>query len=99
MRVLLVCAAGMSTSLLVSNMRKFAGKADVIEAKSVSELEKTVKNYDVVLVGPQIRHEFGKIEALCLKHNVMSALIDMTSYGKMDGRAAMEQARKIINQR
>ncbi len=99
MKVLLVCAAGMSTSLLVANMRKFAGKEDVIEAKSASELPKSVGNYEVVLVGPQIRHEFGKIKALCQKYKVKTGLIDMASYGKMDGRAAMELAKELINQK
>ncbi len=98
MKVLLVCAAGMSTNLLVSNMRKFAGKEDVIEAKPASELEKYVGNYDVVLVGPQIRHEFGKIKTICKEWNVIAEMIDMTSYGKMDGGAAMEQAKELMNQ-
>ena len=35
MKILLACSAGMSTSLLVNNMKKFADASDVIEARPV----------------------------------------------------------------
>lgn len=96
MNILLICASGMSTSILVSNMRKYSDQSDHIEAKASSELEKIVDGYDVVLVGPQIRHEYLKLKDICERHGVVIGLIDMPTYGKMDGRAVMEMAKELI---
>lgn len=95
MRVLLVCAAGMSTSLLVNNMKKVAEEGTVIEAHPVTSLEGIVKDYDVVLVGPQIRYKFDMVNKTCKANNVAAGLLDMTAYGRMDGAAAMKQAKEL----
>jgi len=47
MKILLICAAGMSTSLLVNNMKKFAKEGDIIEAHPASTLDGIVDKYDV----------------------------------------------------
>lgn len=96
MRVLLVCAAGMSTSLLVSNMKKFAEEGDIIEAYPFHKLESIVENYDVILVGPQIRYKMNDIEKLCKENGRGVGLIEMTTYGQMNGEAAMEQAKSLL---
>ena len=95
MKVLLVCAAGMSTSLLVSNMKKFAGEEDLIEAYPFHKLETIVGDYDVVLVGPQIKYKFTDIQKLCKENGKGVGLIEMTTYGQMNGEAAMKQARAL----
>lgn len=96
MKILLVCAAGMSTSLLVSNMKKFADKEDVIEAFPFHKLETLVNDYDVILVGPQIRYKMDDIKKLCDENGKGAGLIEMTTYGQMNGQAAMEQAKSLL---
>lgn len=96
MKILLICAAGMSTSLLVNNMKKFADTSDTIEAFAVSNLEEIVANYDVVLVGPQIRFKYAQIEKVCKAHGKAVGLMDMLAYGQMNGKLALEQAKKLI---
>lgn len=96
MRILLVCAAGMSTSLLTNNMKKFADAGDVIDALPVEDLKAHVTDYDVVLVGPQIRYKLPEVEKVCSAAGVKSALMDMLAYGRMDGQAAMTQARSLV---
>lgn len=96
MKILLVCAAGMSTSLLVNNMKKFADAKDLIEAYPVSKLSDIVDEYDIILVGPQIRYQWTKIEKICNEYNKKSGLIDMMVYGRMDGEIAMKQAKKLM---
>lgn len=96
MRILLVCVAGMSTSLLVTNMKKVAGEGPVIEAHPISQLEVIVDNFDIVLVGPQVRYKYAKVEAVCREHHVEVGLIDMAAYGRMDGKAVMQQVEKIM---
>lgn len=64
MRVLLVCAMGMSTSILMKKMQKYwaeAGEDNEITAVAVAEAEETAKDYDVVLVGPQMSYRIEEI--------------------------------------
>lgn len=65
-KVLLVCAGGMSTSILMKKMIKYAQSQDFtlkIEAASVSSYEDVCKNYDVILLGPQISYKKAEIQA------------------------------------
>lgn len=99
MRILLVCAAGMSTSLLVTSMKKVAGEDVVIEAHPIAELESIADNFDIVLVGPQVRYKYAKVEDICRERHVATGLIDMAAYGRMDGKAVMQQVKKIMEAR
>ena len=94
MRIHLVCSAGMSTSLLVNNMMKSAPADYVIDAGPFAAVEDVVDDYDVILVGPQVRFKYDDIKAICTAHGKRCALIDMRVYGTMDGRKAVELAEK-----
>lgn len=96
MKVLLVCAAGMSTSLLTNNMKKNADPDDVVDAVPVGELEGVIDKYDVILLGPQIRFKEKDVKKLAEPKGIPSGVIDMRAYGMMDGKAAMDQARKLV---
>ena len=96
MKVLLICAAGMSTSLLTNNMRKNAQPGDEVDAVPVSELEHNIDKYDVILLGPQIRFKLKDVEKLATARGKKAGVIDMRAYGMMDGKAAMDQARKLV---
>ncbi|MFP5416692.1 MAG: PTS sugar transporter subunit IIB [Actinomycetes bacterium] len=95
MKVLLICAAGMSTSLLTNNMRKNAEPGDEVEAVPVSDLEQNIDKYDVILLGPQIRFKLKDVEKLATARGKKAGVIDMRAYGMMDGKAAMAQARQL----
>ena len=59
-KILLVCNAGMSTSMLVAKMKKAAQADGVevsIEAKSLADAKKEIQEANIVLLGPQIRYE------------------------------------------
>ncbi len=92
MKILLVCAAGMSTSMLVNNMKKCASSDIEIAAKPIGELSKVISDWDVVLVGPQVRYKYKDVEKICAQNGKKSGLIDIASYGRMDGAAALKQA-------
>jgi PTS system cellobiose-specific IIB component len=96
MRILLVCAAGMSTSLLTNNMKKNADPGDVIDALPAADLAAVVDDYDVILVGPQIRYRLAEIEKVAAEHGKPAAVVDMRVYGTMNGEAAMAQARALV---
>lgn len=96
--ILLVCAAGMSTSLLVNKMKE-AAKAQGIEvninAVPVSECEKLIDTVDIVLLGPQVRFQKAQIENYA-KGRIPVEVIDMRAYGTMNGKLVLETALKAI---
>ena len=62
---LLVCAAGMSTSLLVNRMKEAAETKQIefqIEAHPVGQIEKYGEAADVILLGPQVRYELKNVK-------------------------------------
>lgn len=64
MRVLLVCAMGMSTSILMKKMEAYwaeRGEDNEIAAVGVSEVEDVCADYDVVLVGPQMSYRKDEV--------------------------------------
>ena len=95
--ILLVCAAGMSTSLLVSRMKKHAEalneEIDII-ALPVSEAGTAASSADVVLLGPQVRYQKSQVEASAGDTPVQ--VIDMRDYGTMNGEAVLRKALQLM---
>ncbi len=95
MNIILVCSAGMSTSLLVTKMQKASeesGGQDEIFACSVDQLEEYIDKYDVVLIGPQIRYKAKSIGEIATARGKKFAIIDSASYGLVDGKKVLAQA-------
>ncbi len=69
-KVLLICAGGMSTSILMKKMEKYAedkGFALKIEAIGMAAYEEVYKNYDVILLGPQVSYKKAEIQTATQK--------------------------------
>lgn len=101
-KIMLVCAAGMSTSLLVTKMEAAARDAgDEIEifALPISDGEKKLSEVDCVLLGPQVRFQKTQIEKLIADQglNLPVDVINMKDYGMMNGKAVYEFALKLMN--
>lgn len=91
--IVLFCAAGMSTSLLVTKMRQAAeekGFECQIEAYSLSELNDKGKDADVILLGPQVRYQKNKVVEAYPDKPI--DVIDMAAYGMMKGKEVLEAA-------
>ena len=100
--IMLVCAAGMSTSLLVTKMQKAAEIRGIevdIFAKSAQEIEYTLeqKNVEVLLLGPQVKYMQSQIEAKLVGKNIPVAPINMQDYGMMNGEKVLDQALQLID--
>jgi len=99
MKILLVCCAGMSTSMLVLKMEAAAKKRDIeaeIKALPVLDALKCIKEYDIIMLGPQVRNELKKIEKVA-EGQPPVVLIDMRDYGLMNGEKVLDFALKTIN--
>ena len=99
-RIMLCCASGMSTSLLVEKMIKAAEeqgiKAD-IWAVGANEVKANAEKADVILLGPQVRYAQRKIESEA--PGVPVAHIDMKDYGMMNGKSVLKQAVELIQKK
>lgn len=97
--ILLVCNAGMSTSMLVNKMKEEAKKQNLeveIEAKSLTEAKKDLSGVDCFLIGPQIRYELNNVKAAA--GNIPVDTINMQDYGLMNGKKVLETALKMIGE-
>ena len=64
-KILLVCSAGMSTSLLVNKMKEAAKAKGIevwIDALPVAESSSAIDGVDIVLLGPQVRFMKAQFE-------------------------------------
>lgn len=99
--IMLVCSAGMSTSLLVTKMQKAAeerGLEAEIFAVSASEADNSLENKDVnvLLLGPQVRFMKTDFEKRLAPKGIPLDIINMSDYGMMNGEKVLDQALKII---
>ncbi|MGK3111683.1 PTS sugar transporter subunit IIB [Candidatus Pantoea formicae] len=95
MRIVLCCAAGMSTSMLVNKMQSAAqgrGLAIDIKAVPVAEFERILPDADVVLLGPQVQFEAARLTAIAAPQGKAVAVIDMMDYGMMRGEQVLDKA-------
>lgn len=95
-RIVLLCAGGMSTSILVNKMKaeaKAIGYECDIEAFAADAAAKVSRDADCVLLGPQLAYRIDD-----LKNDVACPMegISMPTYGMMDGKAALKQARMLL---
>ena len=92
--ILLVCSAGMSTSMLVRKMQD-AASAKGIETNiwAVGDADSTSesKKADIILLGPQVRFLEKKMKER-VENSKPVAVIDMASYGTMNGAKVLESA-------
>lgn len=97
MNIMLACNAGMSTSLVVSKMKEVAaaqGKDYKIWAVEQDAIEDELGNFDVLLLGPQIRYLESEIRAT-VNDAAPVAVIDAMAYGACDGAAVLAQAERV----
>ncbi|WP_440894691.1 PTS sugar transporter subunit IIB [Amphibacillus sp. Q70] len=95
-KIVLMCNAGMSTSILVNKMREEAKKSGYncqIDAYPVNQAQEEAKDADIVLLGPQVRFEQKRIQS---KLDCPVSVIDMSAYGMANGKKVLEDAKKEI---
>lgn len=94
-KIMLACAGGFSTSMLVTQMRKAAKEKGIevdIDAVSETELDK-FKDLDIILLGPQVGHIQEELEE---NFSIPVITIDQMDYGMMNGKKVLENALAIL---
>jgi PTS system cellobiose-specific IIB component len=100
MNILLCCAAGMSTSLLVTKMQKAAADQGLeckIWAESADLAKGQMDHADVVLLGPQVRYLLAQFKKLGEEKGIPVDAINPVHYGMCNGPEVLKTALTLIN--
>lgn len=100
MKIVLLCNWGMSTSMLVNKMKTEiqSRKIDAtVEAMPFEDLDKAIKNYDVILLGPQVKFKEKTVAEHCKDGGPKYGVIPAQIYGLVDGKKALDFALEIFS--
>jgi len=98
-RILLICAAGMSTSLLVERMRKAAEDRNLeaeIQASTVANFDSLYNKFDVILLGPQVRYRWAALAPKAEAAGIPFEVINPVDYGTVNGEKVLDFALKLL---
>ncbi|MFY4775180.1 PTS sugar transporter subunit IIB [Metabacillus sp. RGM 3146] len=99
MNILLCCAAGMSTSLLVTKMENAANEQGLdckIWAVSADTVNQHVDTADVLLLGPQVRYLLPQMKKLGEEKNIPVDTISPVFYGMCNGPEVLKSAIALV---
>ncbi|MGO2101239.1 PTS sugar transporter subunit IIB [Vagococcus salmoninarum] len=94
-KIILACAGGFSTSMLVERMLT-AAKAQkievVIEATAEGKLDKYIDSTDILLLGPQVGYLEASLKEKYRENKVAITTILSIDYGMMNGEKVLKDA-------
>ncbi|ODQ00567.1 PTS transporter subunit EIIC [Salinivibrio sp. SS2] len=99
-KVFLICAGGLSTSLLVKKIRESAERQNYpidIEACGEDKFDEYIANHSLCLVAPQLAFKTPQFMER-LPEGKKIEKIDRRVYGMMDGDAVLEQIKKSLDE-
>lgn len=85
MKITLLCAGGMSTSIIVQKMSVMAKEKQLdleIAATSLAEFLEVKEQTDIFLLAPQVKYKLKEFEKQ-IAENQKIGVIDSTDYGRM----------------
>ena len=94
--IVLLCAGGMSTSLMVSKMEEAAKKLNFdceIHAYGTNKAKDFGTSADMILLAPQVRFQKAEIMEKC--PNVPVETIEMMDYGMMNGEKIIRHVMEV----
>mgnify|MGYP003987159025 CR=1 FL=1 len=103
--VLMVCAMGMSSSLIEQKTAKVAEEKGVpfelkaLETPEIARWDFKENYVDVVLVAPQVRFKKKSLEQAAGPYGSIVINIDPVAYGMVDGEKIFDQVMEAIAER
>lgn len=100
-KVYLFCSAGMSTSMLASNMQDVANQHNLpikVAAFPNNKLEEIISEDrpDCILLGPQVKYMYEETVEQFGSQGIPIAVIDQGDYGMMNGEKVLKSAIRLI---
>ncbi len=102
MNLLLICASGISSSLVKSRMEQYARTNGIdlqITADNEDNLSYRIPDFDIVLVAPQLSHHYDRLTSAYAGTGKIFGLIPMKDYGLANGRNLVEFALKLYEEK
>lgn len=93
-RIILVCAAGMSTSMMVTRMNEAAAKLGlkvIIKAIPEGILRDYENEMDILLLGPQVGFMLKRLKDTYEPKGISVFVIDSIDYGTMNGEKVLKK--------
>lgn len=100
MKIVLVCYAGMSTSMVMKKMEKAAADQGLnleLAAASISDLDDHKDGASAILLGPQIRFALDEVKQK-VEDKIPVLAIDTRDYGMMRGDKILSDTVKAIEE-
>jgi len=98
-KILLLCSAGMSTSIVVKKMKEAADKKGIeakIEAHGLEQFHDKLGEFDIFLLGPQVRFKQGEFQKVADSVNKKVEVINSIDYGMMKGDKILDHAITLL---
>ncbi len=99
-KILLLCNAGMSTSMVVKKMKESAKQKGLeveVEAHGAETFQQHLSHYDIFLLGPQIRFKQAEFQAIAQKEGKRVEVINMVDYGMLNGAKILDETLKLMD--
>ena len=98
----MLCAAGMSSSLVCTSIEKAAAEQDIeISVESTPSMtykELKLTEYDLILIAPQVRGQMSEVEAYVAEYDLPVVQIGFQEYGLVMGEAILENIMNGLGQ-
>lgn len=99
MKIVLCCAGGFSTTMLMDSMKKTVKDSEKLNSDDfqfvaipVDILNSEVEDCDVLVIGPQIAHKLDYIKPIIEPFKIPYVIVDKETYGAMDGATVVKMA-------
>lgn len=98
-KILLLCAAGMSTSMVVKKMLQAASQKQIdvkVDARPVDSIHDHLNDYDLFLLGPQVSFKHAELQTIAAGVNKQVVVINMMDYGMLNGEKILDDALALL---
>lgn len=99
-KCIVCCSQGMSSSALMQKMRNYISEKNIemeVKASTVDSLMSGNEDFDILMIGPQIRYEKGKLEKR-FSDKVVAA-IPMLAYGRLNGEEVVNLGLQLLDEK
>lgn len=97
MTITMLCNLGMSTSMLIADIKEEAKKRDLdidIDALPFGQLTERIDRTDILLLGPQIRYLLGQFQKEYGGKIPVIKVMNMSDYGLVNGAKILSECIK-----
>ncbi len=98
-KVLIICAGGMSSSVVVKKTKEAARRTGVdihVEEATTYGYKDKVDEFDVLLIAPQIKFLYENLKSKLINKKI--GIISPMDYATMSGKKIIEQALGLYNE-